>query len=366
MPNNSNARAYWQSCRELVVGFAAVAVALTILSGHAAAGVSCPRQKLQSAINAAAAGQLMTITFTGTCTENLVVPYGKSVALVGGASNATITPKDATQPAVRSLGSTEIRLATVSSAGVSQSLVEAVESGRISLVASTLRSGSVYSLLRVNGNSYASIVNSELNGGTGSSVDVSMGSTVVAVGDSGATQHRVNGKKTLVTAISPVILFNCVTSTLHINVGGSGSVKLTGGRAAVIPSQCRIGIYNGASPSSNIELSNFSGSALGGSMSTYDIQGLTIKNSEYGILAAMTSFQIGAATFSNNSSGDIWVGNESVVNIPSFGGYEKTQFLDAVDGIGRFNCYSGSRIDINQATVVQDLGNSSNNCVTVY
>lgn len=366
MKMNGLSRAFRMSQKIVVMAVTIVSGCVALSSVAGAVVVTCPSQKLQSAINTAPAGGLTTITFTGTCSENLVVPYGKSVVLVGGASSATIAPKNLSEPVINSKGSTEVRLAIVTSAGTSSNLIEAREGGKIAIVASTLRSNSANALVKLVGNAYGSIVNSELNGGTGASVEVSEGSTVVAEGNSGATLHRNNGKKLIVTTVAPAVLFDCSTSTLHVNVVGSGSAKLSGGGAAIIPSQCRIGIYNGASPSSNIELSNFSGSALGGSMSTYDIQGLTIKDSEYGILADMTSLQIGSAIFSNNKSGDIWVGRASVVNIPGFGGYEKTQFKNAINGVGKFNCYSGARIDINQAAVVQNLSKSSNNCVTVY
>lgn len=335
-------------------------------SARAEAAVSCPRQKLQSAIDLAPPGQVTEIAFTGTCSENLIVPYGKSVALVGVNPSATIVPKDMEEPAINSLGVTEIRLATVATSGPSARLVQAAAGGRISILASTLRSGTASVLLGVTGGSYASIVNSELRGGAGASVEMSEDSTVVALSDSGALRHRVNGRRLVIRNVSPGILFSCSTSTLQVSVLGNSSVLLSGGGAAVIPSQCRIGIYNGDTPSSNVELSNFSGSALGGSMSTYDIQGLTIRNSQYGILAHATSFQIGSAIFSGNRLSDIMVGGTSTVSIPGYGGYQRTQFTDAVKGVGKFNCSSGARIDINQAAVVQGLGNSASDCVTVY
>jgi hypothetical protein len=292
---------------------------------HAASTVSVAcsaTKKLQAAINTAAAGVTTTFNVSGTCTENITVPKGKSVVIVGTLAGTRIVPKDITLPAVMSYGDTTIKTTTIqNSSGVADSLVQAELGGVLQLIGDDLTGPNTDSVVGVWDNSTATIFNTRIGDGASDAVDAANAGSIV-IGANPALASGPDGAKSIISGQ----VFCGPGSSLFVRVRKAnsidGMVSITSTKfAAVGGNQCDLSLVNKTSAVGNLLITGGAQKGIFLNQSTLSLQKATISNNqEEGIVAQSSTASIMASTFSGNGYADISSGPGSNIIIDGFAG----------------------------------------------
>lgn len=354
---------------------ALIAIGVALVSGEALAQavssttVACStKRRLQTAINAVPASTVATITVTGTCNENIVVPHGKTIAIIGGNATARITPANNRLPAVVSNGNTTLqRLTIINATGSAPTLVEA-RNGRIDIIASDLAATNVADLIEVWFGSTGRIINSRIANVNGSAIDVSRNSSVDLWGDPSFPVGPASSG-TVVSSSNGFYAIGCnIGGSITSRTFGSGTVSITNSRNGIFAETCTLNLRG-------LTMSNLQGSAINGFQNDIRLSNMSITNSasdnEFtsAVNSELSRINVEGVTFSNNLYGDIAATTDTSVLVKGYnaGGINtKSSFPDSANGKS-FRCDDGGTIFVNTAEVLQDIASSYGNipCVII-
>ena len=194
--------------------------------------------KIQAAIDAVPAGTQATISITGNCSENIVIPPAKNI-IISGNSNSSLLPLDASKPVVTVRGRVALEQLTIAnSTGSNQSIIK-VRSGWMALTGSSVTgSNNIGFLVSIDGVSYGEINNSNISGGRWAGVSVNGGSDLQI----SASNDDLAGPDGFKTTLSSPIGCGGGTIGMWALGAGEGEVDVTGG---VWAENCNIGIGGG-------------------------------------------------------------------------------------------------------------------------
>lgn len=337
-------------------------------SGHAVAdpeNVACSASnKLQAKIDAVPAGEETAFNVSGTCTENLVVPYGKSITIKAANASAKIVAAKSTFPALMSIGDTTIEGMTVlNQSGVADSLIEVSRGGYLQLLAAKLSAPKASNVVSFSEHSAGRISNSSITGGTEDAVTVWDGSSLVIV----ATPEDVagsSGYKSVIASPSGFAAITCgVGSSLRIrakSTGSSGSVLINNSTTGIYANECSLQLDNDTSQMANFVISGASkdGYAIQANKSSVQVSKVTFSdNSGWAIDARLSSVQIDGSSFLNNKAGDIGSTYGSNVNLS---GWTKLNSLPSAFVANTMKCWpsDGARIFVEANSVSIPSGKS--------
>ena len=304
--------------------------------------VACSSKvRLQTAIDSAPAGAVTTLNVTGTCTENIVVPQGKTIIVIGSLAKTKIIPKDISLPAVSSYGDITLQNVVVqNAAGVADSLVEAYRGGVLQLAGSSLSAPKVDSVVGIWDHATGTIINSRISGGASDAVDTANGGSLW-LGANPAQAAGPDGAKTTISGG----LFCGPGSNLHLRVksanGKDGAVAITGGQwAAIGANQCDMNIQNRTSSVNNLTITSDSGPGINLNQSTLQLEAAKVfNNKDTGISALQSSAMIAGSTFSGNVNGDLNSGPGASIMIPGWAA--KNNMPDAFTKENVLTCWPG-------------------------
>ena len=377
--------------------FASVAVLVSSGSSYAlttsSANVTCSSTtKLQTKIDAVAAGTVATFNVSGTCSENIVVPRGKTIILVGTGTTPTISAANTSLPAITSNGDTTIQKLNVTNTtgtGASNTtLVVASKEGYLEIVSSDLLGTGVEAVAEAAAG-VISIINSRIVGGTYDAVDVWGGGSAFIAGDPSSPLGPTGKYETYIKSTNHIGISCAQGSVLNVRAKASGtqqgSVTIEQSSTGIGTHLCQFTVWNPTYAKSNIQirnntvgiaaaksdgslsyvsLLNNSSDAISLDKSTFDISNSDVTgNGGIGLGAYQSQVSVNAVVFSN-TAGDIDAGAASSIEITKNG----TSFPKALSWTNSFNCSRGGRIDIDPGAVVQQLGTqySSKSCVYSY
>jgi hypothetical protein len=315
-------------------------------------------RRLQTAINNVPAGTVGTINVTGTCTENIVIPHGKTITIVGATSTSRIVAANNTRSAIRTFGETTIqKMAVVNSNGTSDLLVE-VQSGRFTSIASDLQAPSVTSVLAAIGRSHVIVINSRIAGG--SNALESWGGSTINLRSEASDLAGPLGLQTVISSPNG--------SAIGCQAGGSVVTRASNPNTPVKIHQVQSGIVGAGCTYSlkdlTIQLQGV-GTGIGVWQSQVLMSAVSVLGGEWGVNSNMTDLTIFGSTFANHSNADIAVGNGSTVSVDDLNG-SKSSFPNIGTG-NKFQCWAGSSIYLNSTGVLQALTNLPDlpACVTI-
>jgi hypothetical protein len=311
---------------------------------------------IQAVIDGVVGGTVATINVTGNCLENVIVPLGKEVELLGGA-NAAITANDATKPALLVKGSAIVQQFTVTSAGTPYGAMEVSRGGYLRLTGSTVSAPQTLGVVGSE-NSHVYIFNSRISGG----VFGEEGTTLWMSARTNQPAHPIDGAKlTVSNPRGPAV--NCVDNGFLMvqtqnDPGGPGSVLIQNSLGGV-SSGCSTVLAN----NSTNDLSKFvitgltSGdgqpaaieTGLGSALQIYSV---SVTNNATDGLRVNGNARVSGSLFQNNSGVDLDVAAGGFV---SFDGNQSSLADAFVPNTGDVNCVPGSRIQYSPSSLTQAL-----------
>jgi hypothetical protein len=153
--------------------------------------IHCPTDSISGAIAAAQAGsgrpysESLSLRISGTCTENVVVPAGLTVELLGS-SDAVLRPASAEEAALIVRGRGLIRnLLIRSGSPTPDTLVRVEHLAYLRIDGSEIASTAARLLVQAYGSSVVDIINSAVAGGTESAVEISNNSHAFIIATNG-------------------------------------------------------------------------------------------------------------------------------------------------------------------------------------
>lgn len=335
--------------------------------------------KLQAAIDAVPAGTVATFNVSGTCTENLTIPQGKTIVIVGVTSTSKITAANGALPVVEVNGDATIQkmILTNTTGGAADSVAQVERGGTLHVIASDLSSSTTETIVGAYGGE-VKIFNSRMVGGWGSGVDDWGGSLMIVQGDpsypAGPTGAFESYVKSAGTAVS------CgFGATLRVQAktsgGKNGIVTIEQSKGGVWANQCTLQIRNqtstrgllrirnnqdgvGLQHSSGIIenaliVNNTGNQGIYANQANLTISRTTVTGNQLGLNAQHSQVDIGASTFSN-VTGDVWASETSGVFLNDYDG--ASSFPKALNWTDSFNCWHGARIDVGTNALVTPLG----------
>lgn len=332
-----------------------LSAALLFFATPASAGtvsVKCSTARLQAAIDAAPAAVPTTINLAGVCVENILVPQGKVVTIVG-AVGAGIRPKDTTKPAVDNYGMTSLVKLTISSTAAGADALVQSQSARLEIIASTINGPNASGVLGVAGGGLLRLVNSTVTGGVDNAIWVASGGTLYA----SAAPDETTGPAGAVTTISsgngsgPAIWCGPsgnVRIGTFVNGTTAGIVRVRNSAAGLSLNGCIAEIRNRSSDPANLVIAGNKGHGIVGSGSQIFLRGVKVfSNTLEGINVVMSNVQIFNARFEKNG-GDILAGMRSEI---LFNWNSASVLPDINTGSGSLRCMDNSEISIPSGTV---------------
>ncbi|MCA3562523.1 MAG: hypothetical protein IOC82_16015 [Aestuariivirga sp.] len=353
-----------------ILGSAGVLMALT--AGQALAvdrptvNVACSaKKKLQAAIDKAKAGSETTINVTGNCVENLEIPAGKTIYLVGK-SGATITAANGAWDTVNSIGRTNIySMNIVNPSGTADVLVSVEKGGVLEIFGSTLSAPQANYVFGVWQGSTGRLSNSRLTGGTQGGINIwergllrIEGRPDRISGPDGATTTITSSR----TAQDGVV--SCgVGSSLWIdvrkNASTAGQVLIKDSyRGLDLSSGCSAYLDNKTGDANNLKISGMSNRGVGANHSMLVLRTAAITgNGGTGIDAVLSNVEIGGgSSLSGNSSADIISGPGNTFMIQGWDG--PNAIPDAFNaGDGELWCWPNSEASADNAGKITIVNN---------
>lgn len=251
-------------------------------------------KKLQATINSATSGVATTISVSGTCNENIVIPAGKTIILKAATTTAKITAASASLPALISFGDTTIQGMTISnSSGTAEALVETERGGTLQVISGDLSAPNVDSIVGA-WRGTTIIVNSRVIGGKYNAFDTFGSSTLTLKGDPSFQAGPTGRFETYVKSAN---------TGLRCNQGGSvrlkaiksgsavGFVTMEQSQYGISAERCELEILNDTGTASNIQVRN---------------------NSVEGIYLQQSHASIDSAVISNNSNNGVFLEDSSI------------------------------------------------------
>ena len=349
----------------LIIGFSLLilvedAVAQTKVTTTA----NCNRSAtaIQAAVNAASAGVPTTITVSGACRDNVVIPTGKQITLLG-ASGSTLTPASSTTQVIESSGMTTLDSMNISSTSSDGSgLILAWGGGTLFIKNSDIYvSANANTVIGVWQHSVTIITNSRIRGVANQNstyavaVQADAGSSLIIKGDpaSGANTFTKSyasqiqmiggaasgamdgiacsgGSSLVIRANSAAVGGNLQDGEVHIDSNGNSDTSKLNGYGIRL-NQCDLKIKNNTPSIANITISGNSHQGILMFNSTGQILGATIQNNGNrdssegdGISINMGSLVISQSKINNNgpseNRNDVAVYKNSTVNFTKWDG----------------------------------------------
>lgn len=334
--------------------------------------------RLQAAIDAVPSGAAATFNVSGTCNENITVPVDKTVTIVGATATAKITAANALLPAVTVKGDVTLRKLTVTNvAGTAEALIETQNGGALYVISSDLSAPAVESVIGA-WSGEITVSNSRVVGGVYSAFDV-WGSTLLRVqgdplhpvGPTGRYESYVKSSGDGIDCGQGASL-RIVAKSKGMD---SGIVTIEQNATGVAGNQCSVTIVNKTTDRSRVRIrynktgvylqqskvivdnaqivNNSLGNGLQVLQSDLVLSRSLVTANQVGVNAEQSHVRIDGSTLSN-MNGDVQAGDDSHVQLVSWSGV--SSFPKALNWDSSFNCWNGSRIDIESGAMTPALG----------
>lgn len=351
------------------LGFIALGLAGTpALAGTVS--VNCASAKIQAAIDAAPAGTPLVVNVSGACLENLTVPYGKQVNLVG-LSGSSLKPKNATAPVIVNNGWLTLSTMNVQSAGTAASLIQTLF-GRLEITASTLAAPKVVDMLDISNNASLRVFNSSITGGTATTIALSTGSVGVVVADASvpyigsAPVSTISAGNTTGSAIwcgaTAGVRLRALAGTI------AGAIRVTNSMNGLDANGCTAEIQNKTGVADNVTISGMTGNGVFARNSRLSFMGVRImSNTVSGVVLTESNLLLTASKIYGSGANDIAAGYGSQV---LFNWGPSPNALPDVNKApyDSLACMANTEISIPKPNLVQDIGNNyaASGCVKTY
>ena len=332
--------------------------------------ITCSSTKtLQAKIDAIAPGTIGKIYVKGTCTENIHVPAGKFIQLIGGVADrgATITPKDTSDFAVYSLGLLQIENMTIrSSSGSAEALMKTEAGGTLYLLASLATTSSAPRVLVAANNATLIVANSSVTK-TGDAatqdkvIAIDKSASLTVHGNSGLPSGPGGVLGTVISGSKETIYCGGGSSTTVVTEG-TGTVTIQDGQTGLNLNSCSLTLENKTDTKGNLIVKNASKAGISAYNSDVMINGATIASNRYGLYSMQSRTVIVGAVFGGAPSAnviDLKVDVGSTVDIDDFGG--QTSFPNI--GPSSFVCVNGGQVYNYRPVVSQDLTSYEGECL---
>ena len=362
-----------------------LSVSAIVLPAHGAfalearpVSITCsPSTKIQSSIDAALPSEATTITVSGTCRENISIPAGKIITIIGANGTAKITAANAAQPAVTSYGTTTVQSMTVQNlSGTAEAVMMADRGGYLQVVGSKVSGPSVGSAVGIWRNSAGVISNSKITGGTTAAIELWDGSQLVVAGNPWDARGP-DGFKTVVSSNGAWAVGCGIGSslTMRATTAGSsaGSIEINNSLVGIFGHECSAQLENATNSATNFTISGMpaGGSAIRGQKSSINIKKLNIvNNAGVGIDVQQSSVQVDGSSISGNAEGDILSGYRSSI---LFTGWYNKNTMPQAFSMNTMKCYPTNKADIfiESSAIAVPAGKTmgdiatNNSCVTL-
>lgn len=300
----------------LTTGLSIIAAEPSLALKTATATVSCPKAKLQSAIDNAVAGVPTTINVSGICSELIEVPTGKTIKLVGKGVAEIRPPSGSTSlPVISNLGDLTLQQMKVTNTAVADSMVVTAGNSRLYIVGSTLNGPSVSIPLEIAEASVGKVFNSVLQGGTDEALLVSSQSTLEIFGRPTVMAHFDSsiGYTTRITTPANTAAFSCEQGgNLVIRAEGAGRVEANNSVGAGLNiSQCNVLVRNRTGSSASVKITA-AGNAIQGALSQLRLESISLKSSQYCISLTRSVARATGLVYSSCTSGTTNLDNSFV------------------------------------------------------
>jgi hypothetical protein len=348
--------------------FGPVVALVVITQGHQPAyavatsttSVTCSSlKKLQARIDAVPPGTHGTINVTGTCSENIVVPAGKTIFLIGQNAN-----QGASVTSVTSQGFLQIRNMTVRSSTGSSTPVQATNGGTLRLVASVATTSSAPRVIGAFNNATVEVVNSRVaNTATAANQDKSIIvdlSSSLNIEGNGSLPAGPDGTKSVVSGAKDAVYCGGNSAAIVIAQNG-GSVFVQDSIRGINLNSCSLNIDNRTGAQANVQIRNNAKAGITGYNSDVMLLQATIAGNGTGIYNMLTRAVILGTHFGGvaPNATDIRSDTNSTVDIDDFGG--QTSFLNLSES--SFYCRNGGEIYYYQPYVVETLASYEGTCL---
>lgn len=324
------------------------------------ASITCSStSKLQDRINAVPPGTYGTINVTGTCSENIVVPPGKTIFLIGQNANQGASLISAT-----SQGFLQIRNMTVRSSSGTSMPVQALNGGTLRLVGSVATTSSAPRVVGAFNNATVEVVNSRItNTSTAANQDKSIIvdlSSSLNIEGNGNSPAGPDGTRSVVSGALDAVYCGGNSSAIVIAQNG-GSVHVQNSGRGFNLNSCNLNVDNRTGTQANIQIRNNTKAGILGYNSEMIVLQATIAGNRTGIYNMLSRAVILGTHFGGAAANttDIRSDTNSVVDIDDFGG--QTSFLNL--SASSFYCRNGGEIYYYQPFVVQTLSSYEGTCL---
>lgn len=373
----------------LILGTAAASASGALAVTTPTTSISCSAtSKLQAKIDAVPAGTVATINVSGICSENVVVPAGKTIILQGAGASPVITAADVALAAITSYGNTTIRKLKVSNTagtgGANTTLIWTPAGGVMEIIASDILGTGVESVIGTTG-SNVSIINSRIIGGTYDAVDIWGGSTAYIAGTPTQPIGPTGRFETYIRSTGNTAISCSQGSTLNVRALTAGSAQghmtIEQSGTGVGAHLCQLTLWNHTGIRANFQIkgnsTGISADKSGVSLGTVRVagnagNGLTVRRSTIdisnsdvtangmsGLDASQTTGSIGGSTFSNVQSDVVAESLSSIIledNPPS-------TFPKATIWNNSFICGHMGQVELKPGGLVQNLGTKYQSCI---
>ena len=275
----------------------------------ASVSVTCSNTStIQSKIDAAVAGISTDINVTGPCTENINVPAGKIINLIGAASNqgTTISPSNGANPTIYANGFLTLKNLTITSTtSTAFGLIQADFGAELTVVASIISSQMTNFTIVGLHNSNIWIKHSNISA-TGNSQTAAISAQLGTALDIQSDPNYTSGPNGLTTTVSAQYAdaISCAMhSQVHLISKGSTTISVQNSSYGIRLNQCDLNIWNNnTSLLSNISIKNNTNRGVIAWNSTMQINNATVSGNGVGIALNMSTAAINSTAFTNNTT----------------------------------------------------------------
>jgi hypothetical protein len=333
--------------------------------------VTCPAGSLQQAIDGVVAGSIANITISGTCAENIQIPAGKTINITGAGSIVGNQPFST----VTVQGRASIQGPAIGRSIASDDVLIDVDGGHLELVGVQAESTTADSVVAAHNQADVAIVNSYITGGVTNALDIATRSVMTVVADSGARKNTDGKPETRIQTTNNFNAIGCGDGLVNLQARGIGAkVNVVPSKVGIFLNFCSLVVDVDYDNNAQVLIQNATNTAImsyGGELrltgltATGNYWGLmlnlsrailnhsTISGSTQGIQANSSDVEIQSSVFDN--SADVRGDGGSRISLNSYFG--ASQFPRALTGVNSFLCQTGSRIDIGDGAIVNQLKN---------
>lgn len=331
------------------MGFGALFAALPAEAAQtASAAVNCSKARLQAAIDAALPGVATTIRVTGTCSELIEVPAGKTIILQGGGKAELKPPADRRdQPVVTNKGDLQLERIKVTNTATATNVVLSANSSSLIVLGSTISGSNAEVTLEISNASSGRIFNSVVRGGAGEAIGVYNSSTLEVFGHPSMLAHfdaSIGYRSMISNSAAGLSALTCGDgSNLTIKTDGTGKVKVSNTAGTGISMNfCSFRARNN-SGAGGIDVSG-KRNAIWSMLSDLQLIGVTLAGQdEHALSGTQARMMMTGSTFSALGAGDIALDGASNI---TFNGWAGPTALPGafVDGRPSLSCSNDSKI----------------------